>query len=81
MNTSQAVLPIALGLFVLLLIAFVIVARRTRGSQLTTPAGLSFGALLAAILFSEQATFGYIMIGLAVLLAGVDIYDKLRRRD
>jgi len=81
MNASQIYIPIALGSLLVIAILYTLVSRRARASQLSPLAGLSFGLILAGLLFGDRQTFGYTLIGLGVLLAIVDMVYKLRRKN
>lgn len=80
MNISQiyiAVSIIALGIVVFL--AF-FVSKNRKENRLTPLASFAFAFVLAGILFGENRFIGYGLMGVGVLLAVVDIFNKAKTK-
>jgi len=80
MNISQ--IYIALSIVVLAVIAILIffVAKNSKEKRLTPLASLAFGFVLAGILFGEDRFLGYALMGVGVILALVDMFNKLKKK-
>jgi hypothetical protein len=79
MNISQ--IWIGVSIVVLAVIAFLVffVARNRKENRLTPLAGLAFGFILAGIFFGTDMLVGYGLMGVGVLLAVIDIFNKARK--
>ncbi len=80
MNISQAY--IAIAMVALALIAFLVffVGQNRKEKKLTPLASIAFAFVLAGILFADNRLIGYGLMGIGVLLAVVDIFNKSRKR-
>jgi hypothetical protein len=80
MNTSQ--IYIGAGIIILAVIAlFVFLERRHRGEKGLSPlAGLAFAFVLAGILFGNDRLVGYSLMGIGVVLAVVDMFNKSKHK-
>jgi amino acid transporter len=80
MNISH--IYIAVSIVVLAIIALLVffVSKNKRENRLTPLAGLAFGFVLAGILFGENRFIGYGLMGVGVLLAVIDMFNKLKRK-
>jgi hypothetical protein len=80
MDISQ--IYIAVSIVVLAVVAFSIFVVRKNGKEnrLTRLASLAFGFVLAGILFGEDRFIGYGLMGVGVLLAVVDIFNRSKRK-
>lgn len=80
MNISQGY--IAMAIVVLMIIALLVffVSRNRKETRLTPLASLAFGFILAGILFGDNRSIGYSLMGVGVLLAIVDIFRNRNRR-
>jgi chromate transport protein ChrA len=80
MNISQ--IYIAVSILVLAVIAILILAVRKNGkrNRLTLLVGLSFGFVLAGTFFSDNRVIGYGLLGIGVLLAVVDMFNRSRKK-
>jgi len=67
-------------LIVLILLLLFIVRRDRRKENLTPLAGLAFAFILAGILFGEQRTVGYSLLGVGLVFAVIDMVKKLRHK-
>jgi hypothetical protein len=79
MNISQ--IYIAVSIAVLAVVAFFIFAVRKNGKEnrLTPLASLAFGFVLAGIVFGNDRLIGYGLMGVGVLLAVFDIFNRSKR--
>jgi hypothetical protein len=69
---------IVISIVVLAVIALLVfvVGKKGRGQRLTPLASLAFAFVLAGILFGENRLVGYGLMGVGVVLAIVDIFNK-----
>jgi len=75
--TRMYILILAL---IFILIAFAVISsKKTKKHIPLTPfASLAFGFILAGIFFGENRVLGYILIGIGIILAIIDIIIKFR---
>jgi amino acid transporter len=80
MNVSQ--IYVVLSIVVLAVIALLVffVSKNKKKNRLTPLAGFAFGFVLAGIFFGENRFIGYGLLGIGVLLAVVDIFNKLKKK-
>ena len=78
MNASQGY--IALSIVVLLAIAVLLVwaGRKRQESRLTPLAGLAFAFVVAGAVFGSNRLIGYGLMGVGVVLAVADIFNRKR---
>jgi len=78
MNTSQ--IYTAVSIITLAVIAFLVffVSKNKKEKRLTPLASLAFSFVVAGILFGENRVIGYGLIGVGVLLAVMDMFNKSR---
>ncbi|MHC4535618.1 MAG: alpha/beta hydrolase family protein [Planctomycetota bacterium] len=78
MNTSTSQIYIVVSIAVLAVIAlFVVFKGKSRKENRLTPlAGFAFGFILAGILFGDDRLIGYSLLGIGVILAGIDMFKK-----
>jgi len=76
MITSQ--IYIAMSIIVLAIIALLVffVNRNRKEKRLSKLAGLSFGFIIAGIIFGDDRLIGYSLIGIGVILAIIDMINK-----
>jgi len=53
------------------------VSRHKIGNKLTTFAAIAFAFIIAGIIYSENRTIGYSLLGIGVAFAFMDIVQKL----
>jgi hypothetical protein len=72
---------IILSITVLLVVAVLVffVGKNKSEKQLTPLAGLAFGFILAGIVFGGNRFLGYILFGVGVILAVVDIFVRAKQ--
>jgi hypothetical protein len=80
MNSSQ--IYIAISIVVLAIIALLVffVYKNKKDKKLTPLAGLTFGFILAGIIFGNDRLIGYGLMGVGVILAIIDIIKKLKSK-
>ena len=79
MDTSVAYIAILIAVLVIVAVLVIFVNRGKRGSRLTPLASLAFGFVLAGIFFGENRLVGYSLMGIGVILAIVDIFNRSRK--
>ena len=52
-------------------------SRKKQKTGLSRLAAISFAFIIAGIIFGENRLVGYSLIGIGILLAVIDIYDKM----
>jgi uncharacterized membrane protein len=57
-----------------------LVAKNGKEQRLTPLAGLAFGFLLAGLFLGENRFIGYGLMGIGVLLALVDMYNRSKKK-
>lgn len=79
MTISQ--MYIALAIIVLAVIASLVfvVGQKGTGKRLTPLASFAFAFVLAGLLFDANRLIGYGLMGIGLLLAVVDVFNKSRR--
>ena len=80
MNISQVYMAIALVALAVIAILVFVVGKKGEGKPLTPLASLAFGFVLAGILFGNDRLIGYGLMGVGVILAVVDIFNKLKKK-
>jgi len=80
MNISQ--IYIAISIVILAVIAFLVffVNKNRKKNRLTPLASIAFAFVLAGIFFGDDRFIGYGLMGVGVLLAVVDIFNKSQNR-
>jgi hypothetical protein len=76
MNTAQ--IFIAVSIVVLLIVALLVffVSKERKANRLTPLAGLAFGFVIAGIIFGDNRFIGYSLLGVGVILAVIDIFNR-----
>jgi hypothetical protein len=82
MNTSQLYILLSIIVLVLVALLFFIVNKNKTGKEknLSPLAGLASALLLAGLFFGENRFIGYGLIGVGVILALIDMINKLRKQ-
>jgi hypothetical protein len=78
---NVCVIYIAVSIIVLAIIAVValLLSRRKGDFKLTPLMGLSWGFVMAGIVFGDGRLVGYGLLGVGVVLAIVDVVQRLRQ--
>ncbi len=79
MDASQIFVWASIGVLALVAVLALFVSRGPRVNKLTPLAGLAFASVVSGIVFSDDRLVGYSLLGLGVVLAVVDIFDRSRR--
>jgi len=79
MSTSQAYIAITIVILLVVALLVFVVRRNQQEKRLTPLASLAFGFVLAGMLFGDDRFIGYVLMGVGVILAVVDIFrSKLK---
>jgi heme/copper-type cytochrome/quinol oxidase subunit 4 len=78
MSQIFIVMSVAVLAITVLLVFFI--ARNRKKNKLTPLAGLAFGFVLAGILFGEDRLIGYSLLGIGVILAVIDMFNRLKSK-
>jgi len=77
MNSSQ--IYILISIIALACIMFILILTRKKMQKPLTPlTGLAFAFVIAGLIFGESRLTGYILMGIGVILAVVDIVRKMK---
>ena len=79
MNTSVAYIAVSIAALTTIAILVFIAGKGKRENRLTPLAGLAFGFVLAGIIFGDDRLIGYGLIGVGVVLALVDMFNRSRK--
>ena len=79
MHTSQVYIAISIVVLAIAAVLAFLTGRR-RENRLTPLAGLAFGFILAGLIFGEERLIGYSLLGVGLLLAVIDIFNRSRAR-
>lgn len=80
MNISQIFIAIAIVVLAVIAVLVFFVKKNRKEKSLTPLASLAFGFVLAGILFGENKSVGYGLMGIGVLFAVADIFNKSRKK-
>ena len=80
MNTSQIYIVVSIVVLAIIAILVFVVLRNRKEKRLTPLAGLAFGFVLAGILFGEDRLIGYSLLGVGVILAVFDIFNRSKSK-
>lgn len=79
MSTSVAYIAVSIAALAIIAILVFFVSKGKRENRLTPLAGLAFGFVLAGIIFGDDRLIGYSLMGVGVVLAIVDIFNRSRK--
>lgn len=80
MNTSQVYIAVTIAALVIVALLVFFVSKGRRENRLTPLAGLAFGFVLAGILFGDDRLIGYGLLGVGVVLAVVDMFNRSKSK-
>ncbi len=81
MITPQIYIIASVVVLALIFVLFIFFVKKHKKRQNLTPlAGLSFGFILAGLIFNDDRLVCYSLFGVGILLAVVDMIIKLRKR-
>ena len=80
MNISQIFIAVSIIVLAIVALLVFIVSKHKRENRLTPLAGLAFSFVLAGIIFGENRLIGYGLMGVGVLLAVIDIFNRSKSK-
>jgi uncharacterized membrane protein len=80
MNISQIYIAISIGVLAVVAILVFFAGKNNKEKRLTPLASFAFAFTLAGIVFGENRFIGYGLMGVGVLLAIVDIFNKVKTK-
>ncbi|MGD8398741.1 MAG: hypothetical protein PVG11_07780 [Anaerolineae bacterium] len=78
MNLSVVYIAVSIVVLVIIAIVAFLLSRRGGDFKLTPLMGLSWGFVMAGIVFGDDRLIGYGLLGVGVVLAIVDVIRRLR---
>jgi len=79
MNISQIFIVVSIVVLAVIALLVFFVRKNERQNRLGPLASLAFGFTLAGILFGDDRLIGYSLMGVGVLLAVADIFNRSKR--
>ena len=79
MNTSQIYIAVSIVVLAAIALLVIFLGKSRKENRLTPLAGLALGFILAGIIFGDNRTIGYSLLGIGVILSVIDIVKKLKR--
>ncbi len=80
MNTSQIYILVAISVLAVIALLVFAVGKKNGEKRLTPLASFAFAFVLAGILFGDNRLIGYGLMGIGMILAVVDIFNKLKTK-
>lgn len=77
---SQIFIVMSVVVLAITVLLVFFIARNRKKAKLTPLAGLAFGFVLAGILFGEDRLIGYSLLGIGVILAVIDMFNRLKSK-
>lgn len=81
MNISQIYIAVSIAVLAIVAILVFAVSKNRKEKRLTPLASFAFAFVLAGILFSEDRFIGYSLMGVGIILAIIDMVNKLKTND
>jgi hypothetical protein len=78
MNISQIYIAISIVVLAVIAILVFVAGKNKKEKRLTPLASFAFAFVLAGILFNENRFIGYGLMGVGVLLAIIDMFNRSR---
>jgi uncharacterized membrane protein len=79
MNISQIYIAVSIGILAVIAILVFVVGKNKKEKRLTPLASFAFAFVLAGILFGENRSIGYGLMGVGIILAVADIFNRSKR--
>ena len=79
MDASQIFVWASVGVVVLVGVLVLFVSRGRGENRLTPLAGLAFACVVSGIVFGDDKLVGYSLLGLGVIIAVADIFNRSRK--
>jgi hypothetical protein len=76
MNTSTIFIAVSIAVLLIIAVLFFFVNKNRKKTRLTPLAGLAFGFILAGILVGSNRVLGYTLMGVGLVLAVIDMFNK-----
>jgi hypothetical protein len=80
MTPSQIYIALAIIILAIIAVILFFVNKNKKDNKLTPLAGLAFGFVIAGIVFGDDRSVSYSLIGVGVILAIVDIIMRLKKK-
>ncbi|MFA5833827.1 MAG: hypothetical protein WDA22_10170 [Bacteroidota bacterium] len=80
MDISIIFIPILLATLIIIAILFFVINKHKGQNKFSPLGGLAFGFVLAGLFTGDDRFIGYSLLGIGILLAGIDIVRKLRHK-
>ena len=80
MTTSLAFVAISIAVLAVVAIPVFLVRGKRAENRITPLAGLAFAFVVAGILFGEDRLVGYGLMGIGIVLAMADIWNRSRSK-
>ena len=80
MEASQVYILISIIVLLAIMIIVFFVKRGKKKEKLTPLASISFGFVIAGIVFADNRLIGYSLMGIGILLAVIDAIRKFRKK-
>ncbi|MBI5842006.1 MAG: hypothetical protein HZB19_18115 [Chloroflexi bacterium] len=80
MNISQIWIAVSIVVLAVIAVLVFFVAKNGKEKRLTPLASFAFAFVLAGILFGDNRFIGYGLMGVGVLLAVVDMFNKSKKK-
>jgi EamA domain-containing membrane protein RarD len=80
MNPSQVYILISIIALLIIAIIIFFVRGKKKGKKVSLLGGLGLMFVLAGIIFGDNRLTGYVLIGIGVFLAIIDMIKKLKRK-
>jgi len=81
MNISQIYILVSIVVLAAIAVLVFVVGKQGTKTRLTPLASFAFAFVLAGILFSENRLIGYSLMGVGIILAIIDMVNKLKTND
>jgi hypothetical protein len=79
MNTQSIYILIAIVVLGIIFGLRIFINRTKPGVRISPLTGISFAFLIAGIIFGEDRLIGYILIGIGLVIAFIDIIKKFKK--
>lgn len=79
MNIAQMYILVAIVVFAVIAVLVFVVGEKGNEKKLTPLASLAFSFVLAGLLFGDDRWIGYGLMGIGVILAVLDMFNKSKR--
>jgi uncharacterized membrane protein len=78
-NLGQLYIGISIAALAVVAVLLIVANRKKKQKRLSPLVGLSFGLIIAGIIFGDDRLIGYCLIAAGVVLAVADAIAKLRK--